>query len=332
MDMAYLIENMDGSEELINKIKKCIIYNGSTIENHNGLCLYFPYTNLDKVKDALDIYDQIGIDESYQDFIASFANMVLGGQAYNNGSNGNPLSSDSFDLRYWLELAWADEELWAYLENFFMDNSYDASELIIEEKGDEYVLSLSDEDWDLITSVEQRVFIDDGEGYIDLGSDSMYDFDDDGDLLISFDNTWVALDEQLVCFYTTIEVIEDDYWYSYGVVPILYEGQDAELVLMWDSDNPYGYVAGWRYTVTGSGSQKGLFELQDGMYFDFLCDYYTYDGEYNDQYLWGGMTVNGPVAVSYEDVGDADCLVYYELYDIFYNSYWTEPVIYSLSY
>jgi hypothetical protein len=41
------------------------------------------------------------------------------------------------------------------------------------------------------------------------------------------------------------------------------------------------------------------------------------------------MTVNGTIRVSYEDVGDADCMVYYELYDIYRNSYWTEAVVYS---
>jgi len=47
-------------------------------------------------------------------------------------------------------------------------------------------LSLSDEDWNLITAVEQQVFLDDGEGYIDLSSDSVYEFDEDGGLEFAF--------------------------------------------------------------------------------------------------------------------------------------------------
>jgi len=174
------------------------------------------------------------------------------------------------------------------------------------------------------------VYLDDGGGYIELGGDSMYEFNDDGDLIIAFDNTWVALDGQLVCFYTLAEFDDGNNWYTYGAVPIYYNNRDAELVLMWDNDNPYGYVAGWRYSDVGSSSQKGLFEIENGMRFDFVCEYYTYDGEYDGQYFWGDMTVRGAIEVSYEDVGDDDCLVFYELRDICGNSYWTEAVVYSM--
>lgn len=340
VDMAFLIESMDGSEELLNKFNQCVVYNGTTIENHNGLCLYFPYTNLNQVGDALTICEQIGIDESYRNFIKAYANMMLGGQAYNSGGNGNPLSGDDFDLNYWLGTAWADEDEWTDLLSFFEDNSYDSSNLVIEEKGDGYVLSLSEEDWDLITDFKMRVLLDDGEGYIDLGSQYVYEFDEDGDLLISYDNTWWMLDGNFVCCYVTGYEMENDKYnegdeyYIYGVVPIQYEGDEAELVLIWDNEHPDGYVAGWRYTYVGIGSQKGLFDVQDGMYFDFLCDYYTYDGEYEDQYFFGGMTVDGPITVSYDDVGDDDtiCLMYYELTDIYGNNYWTEHLFFSWSF
>lgn len=329
IDLAYLISSMEGSQELLYRLSQCVAYNGTTIDHYNGLCLYFPYTDLSKVDDAMEIYNQIGIDTAYQEFITSFASVMVGGQVYNQGGTGNPFDLEGFDLSSWLDEDWLDEDLISDYEWFYEENCYDGSELFIEEKGDEFVLSLSDEDWELITAIEQRVFLDDGEGFIDLGADSMYEFDEDGDLLINFDNTWVALDGELVCFYTIEDYYEDDdNWYSYGAVPVLYEGKDAQIIVMWDAQNPYGYVAGWRYTATGSSSQKGLFEMTDGMRFDFLCDYYTYDGEYDDQYLWGDITVNGPIEVSYEDVGSGDCLVYYELYDVYGNSYWTESVIY----
>lgn len=330
VDLVYLVESMGGSEELLDRLNQCVVYNGATIADHNGLCLYFPYRDLSKVSDALEIYDQIGINDNYQSFITTFANLMIGGQAYQNGGTQGPMSGTAYEASYWLGLDWVNEELFANYNTFFAENSYDGTELAIEEKGDGYVLSLSDEDWELITTVEQRVFIDDEDGFIDLGSDSIYEFDDDGDLLIEFDNTWVALDSEIVCFYT-MEYFEDgDEWYSWGVAPVLYEDEDAELVIMWDNENPSGYVAGWRSLTTGGSSQKGLFPLEDGMRFDIVCEFYTYDGEYDGQYLWGEIVIDGPPAVSYEDVGDADCEVYYELYDIYQNTYWSESVIYSL--
>ena len=38
------------------------------------------------------------------------------------------------------------------------------------------------------------VYLDDGEGYIDLGNDNVYEFDDDGDLKVDFDYTWISID------------------------------------------------------------------------------------------------------------------------------------------
>ena len=331
VDLAHLLRSlrsMDGSEDVLACLQQCVVYNNATIKDYEGLCLYFPYTDLSQVSQVLDIYQQIGISESYQSFITTFANVMVGGQVYNNGGADNPFADDSSSISSWLDFLWVDESLFDEWDWFYEDNCYDGSELEVYYKDGSYVLSLSDEDWDIVVGIKQRVFLDDGEGYIDLGSDAMYEFNDDGDLLIEFDNTWVALDGELVCYYTLEDVYEYGYWYTYGAVPVLYNGRDAEILIMWDSDYPGGYVMGWRYTTTGSGSQRGLFALENGMTFDIVCDYYTYDGYFDDQYLWGSITINGPVEVSYEDVGEADCLVYYEIYDIYRNSYWTESVIF----
>ena len=330
VDLTLLIKSMEGSDEVLSRLEQCIVYSATTIADHNGLCLYFPYAELSKVSDALDIYEEIGIDDTYQGFITTFANLMVGGQIYSSGGSDNPLGGEGYDLDYWLSLDWVDEFLIEENAGFYEENSYDDSELIIDEKGDNYVLSLSAEDWELITAIEQRVFYDEGEGYIDLGSDAMYEFDDDGDLIVDFDNTWVALDGELVCYITLEEDFDGNEWYTYGIVPVFYDGEDAEILLMWDNENPDGFAAGWRYITAGSSSQKGLFEFEDGMVFELLFDYYTYDGEYEDQYIWGEVIVDGELIVSYEDVGDADCIVYYELYDIYRNTYWTESLIYSM--
>jgi len=329
VDLTLLLRSMSGSGEALAKLEQCIAYNNSTIADHHGLCLYFPYTNIDKVGAALDVYRDIGLSDSYRDFITVFANIMVGGQAYSGGGTDNPLGGEEYDQDYWTELEWVDEQQIEEWSAFYEENNYDGSELMITEKDGVFVLSMSDDDWDMITDIKQRVFLDDGEGYIGLGADAMYEFNDDGDLLIDFDNTWVALDGELVCFYTREDVNEGNTWYTYGAAPVLYDDKEAEIVVAWDNDNPGGYVAGWRYTTTGSGSQKGLFAFNNGMTFDILCDYYTYDGEYEAQYIWGRLTVDGPIEVSYEDVSAAECMVYYELIDLYRNTYWTEAVIYG---
>lgn len=44
------------------------------------------------------------------------------------------------------------------------------------------VLALTDDQWDLVQFMEMNVFVDDGEGFIDLGLDNVYEYAADGDL------------------------------------------------------------------------------------------------------------------------------------------------------
>ena len=329
VDLMYLVSNMEveGSKALIESLERCVAYNGATIANHNGLCLYFPYTDLSWVEEALSIYDDIGIDEGYRSFISTFATLMVGGQIHSGGGSGNPFG-DGYGADSW-QGYWVDYDLIDEYRDYYDENNY-SGELEIFWKEDYYALRLSDDDWDYITAIELEVYLDDGEGYIKLGQDNLFGFDEDGDLIVEFDNTWVALDGQIVCFYAMEDVVEDDFWYTWGVVPAELDGREIEIVLIWDSDNPGGYVAGARNVYDGPVTGKGLFDLRDGDEIYFICEYFTYDEEYIGKYYWGGLTVYGELEVSYEDVGDGDCLVYYLLYDIYQNMYWTEPLIYSL--
>ena len=67
-----------------------------------------------------------------------------------------------------------------------------------------------------------------------------------------------------------------------GYVPALLNDERVELVLVFDNENPYGYIVGAR-TVYVDGETdtqaKGLTELQVGDTLDFICDYYGYDSE-----------------------------------------------------
>jgi len=57
---------------------------------------------------------------------------------------------------------------------------------------------MSEEQWSLVQQMEMNVFIDDGEGFIDLGLDNVYEFNEDGDLVMEFDGTWLALNGNIV--------------------------------------------------------------------------------------------------------------------------------------
>lgn len=321
VDLVYLASQLDitGSQELIGAVDSCVNYKiASNTANKNGLNVYFPYTDLTVFNDMVTLYREIGFSESYISFLASFVTIMVGGQ------------TDGQETGDWSNYDWYDESISDEYTDYYADNSYDASSLTVDEKNDGYVLSLSQDDWELITTVELSVLYDDGEGYIELGYDNIYEFDNDGDLRINFDNTWVALDGQSVCFYFEDEYSGDDgSWWTYGYVPAMVNGEYVEIILRWDSEHENGYVQGYRLSNNSNVSAKGFISFTEGDEISYLCDYYNYDFEYEDSYTFGEtVTYESAPEVTYEDIGEGDCLVYYCLTDIYGNLYQTEPVLF----
>ena len=69
-------------------------------------------------------------------------------------------------------------------------------------------------------------------------------------------------------------------------------------------------------------------ELQSGDKLDFICDYYSYSGEYLDSYYLGEpLTVTGDLKLSNVDVGDGAVLITYCFTDIYNREYWSEAII-----
>ena len=72
---------------------------------------------------------------------------------------------------------------------------------------------------------------------------------------------------------------------------------------------------------------KSLTELNAGDELDFVCDYYTYDGEYVDSYYFGEkMTVTSDMKISDTVVGNGAVKVLYRFTDIYNQEYWTEAI------
>ena len=343
VDLMYK-SDIAGADAVIKSVSGAVKYrNDCWNEGSYGLSMYYPYTDISNYSYAKDDITLFDYGDECIEFFDRFVNIMAGGQersrsSGNMGSGGITASAD------YGESEWYDESLVESYSSLYDDTEYVEKEII--EKGDGFVLHMSDEEWELITDIQLQVFIDDGTGYIDLGSDQIYSFDDDGDLLIDFDNTWVSLDYQWVPFYGEAEVVtSDDDWYSYGYVPAVLNyvdendiGRDIEIIVYWDDENPYGYVAGYRpVTDVVMPLAKGWKQFRIGDTIDFLCDFYTYDGEYDGVYYFGEqITISGneneepaELYVSYEDVGSSDTLVCFMLTDIYQNRFWTETVLFT---
>jgi hypothetical protein len=365
VDLIDLAENIGSTEakKLVDTLKLAVSYNRTSrnIARANGVSIYFPYDEIKNMSPAMSIYENIGMSSEYTSLIRKFASMVVGGQITSSGSS-NPLgallgtsegSSSGSSVDLWSlawnvffanadfssftgsqpgeEVSWLDERQIKESADYYQNHYLDASSMVLTRKGNNTVLQLTDEQWDLIQNIELNIFFDDGSGFIDLGLDNVYEFDDDGDLIIDFDGTWVALDNHVAAYY--LECFEEvgDFWSITGRIPALLNGTLVDIMVHFNNDYPYGVVTGARinYGDLTDTVAKGLIEIQQGDVIDFLCDYYTYDEEYqNSYYLGEQIVVAGDLAVSNVHIGDARCMVTYRLTDIYNNAYWTPAVVY----
>ena len=223
--------------------------------------------------------------------------------------------------------ALSDEETLQYIN----DNHIDTSALYWTQREDgKYIMTLPSGQWDLVQSLVLNLFYDDGEGYIDLGYDEIYDFDKDGNLVADDGKAWLAINGQIVPYYHLDSVNDGDYWSITGRVPALLNGQRVNLIIVFDNENPSGYVAGAQTDYRDEEIEavaKNLTEISDGDTLDFLCDFYSYEGEYQDSYVLGNrMTVRGGLRVTDTELPEGKVRLSYRLNDIYNQSYWTESL------
>ncbi|MEX1307643.1 MAG: peptidase C11, partial [Eubacteriales bacterium] len=364
IDLVHLAKNIgtDEANALIDALQGSIKYNrtSSTISDAYGLSIYFPYSSLSSLGGILDTYDEIGMDNEYSNTIKRFANVEAGGQAISTGSSspfdsilsgvsggsssmgGNLVgsligslltnadfssilgSSDS-DTSSWLDTDTMTDNV-----DYYEGNHLDSDQLVLTEKDGGYVLSLTDDEWDMVQTLELNVFLDDGEGYIDLGLDNIFEFDDDGDLIMDYDGTWLALDRQIVAYYMISEEWSGDNYTITGYVPAELNGEEVQIILSFTNDVPYGEVLGARTVYDDGSVAKGLTQLVDGDVLDFICYFYNYDETYDDSYYFGDpLTVSGEIEISNVSVGDDPVLFTYLLTDIYNNTYWLPAMMYE---
>jgi hypothetical protein len=113
-----------------------------------------------------------------------------------------------------------------------------------------------------------------------------------------------------------------------GYVPAILNGERVKLILNFDNERPYGYIAGAEKVYAGdeSGTQaKMLIDIGKGDRVQFICDFYNYDRTYRDSYKLGEeMVLGSETVIENTPVGDRSrCRVTYCFTDIYQQRYWT---------
>ena len=362
VDLVHLAYNLDTPESkaLAATLLSAVKYNrtSSSITNAYGISIYFPYQKMSRVQSAANAYNAIGIASEYTRCIQQFASVEASAQAASggtvspfgtlSGSGSSGISSDFLSSMLGSFLSGSSnggisglntgnmgflgkglpaEDISAYLNA----NRFDPSALVWQSVNGETVMILSEDQWSLVHDMALNVFYDDGEGYIDLGLDNVFRFNDSGALMGAYDGTWLAINNQPVAYYYIDAVKEGEDITITGRVPVMLNDVRADLILVFDNTHPYGYIAGARYDYRDGETEtvaKSFTELEIGDRIDFICDYYTYDGTYENSYFLGDTLVyDGQEMISNVYLPDVSAArATYLITDIYHQTYWT-PVI-----
>ena len=363
IDFATRLDTAE-ADAFTESLKKAIKYNrmSNNITNANGLSIYFPFGKLSDVSSMVDTYEEIGMDEAYTDAIKSFANlnvggqmaspaggllqMLMGGGQSSSGSSGITSNIIGGLINSFISNAdfssitggntqapsWFKPDQVTSQTQYYSENMIDPASMKITEKGGERVLELTEKEWDLVKTIELSVFIDDGDGYIDLGRDNVFEYNDAGDLILEYDGTWLTLNGNVVSYYLTSYDAYGNQYTFLGRIPALLNNERVDIIVSFDQDNPEGTVMGARKIYPGEEEAlnlaKGLINIEIGDQIDFLCDYYTYEGDFDDNYYLGDpLTFDGTWQIENLSIINLNYLMSYKLTDIYGNSYWTPAIL-----
>ena len=193
------------------------------------------------------------------------------------------------------------------------------------------VLVLDQEQWDLVTKIGLNVWVDDESGYIDLGVDNVFEFDDAGNLLCEYDGQWVSVNDQPVAFYMVNEENAEDSFRYEGYTLAELNGELVHILIEFTPENPDGIVLGAQKLYEEGVEAKGLEPINAGDVIDFVADYYDYNGNYQAQYRIGEqVTVDeGGLTVGTYQVEGQRMLYGYRLTDIYNANNWTPMLVYG---
>lgn len=361
VDLCNRIQNAEGTA-LAKALQGAVKYNktSSNMTNAYGVSIYFPYQSARSVDEACQTYNAIGMDSSYADCIREFAALETSGQVAAGGTaspvsslfdllgGGTPSSSGAIGdlLGSFMQGGGSDiiSDLAGSALGFMAGrsvsrsqaadyislNHFDKNALVWKNAGGQKILSLTESQWDLVHALDLNMFYDDGNGYVDLGLDNVYDWTDSGDLIASSDKTWLSINGQPVAYYHLDTSGDEGNYTITGRVPCMLNGSRVNLILTFTSDAPQGFVAGASTDYKKGETEtvaKNLIQLKKGDKVDFLCDFYDYDGNYQDSYYLGEQwTVGERIQISNTNVGSGAVKITYRITDIYNNAYWTPAI------
>ena len=320
---------------------------GSSSQNYNSYSSYGSMSEQDIYNMLMQAYSQgsgSGYTNAYSGNYGGYGNgsssslldLLTGGYASTSGSyyGVNDYSSILGNSGY--NTSSGSDLLSVAAQMLFGRAVVGSQTLELTEKDGQSVLELDEDMWDQITDVELNVFVDDGDGYIDLGLDNVMQFDEEtGDLIDDWNGTWLTVEDRPVALYPISDEDQDGngLYITTKFTPVLVNGERMNLVIEFNEETGEDTVLGAQ-DVTPTGVQgKGYRELEEGDIIQPVCDYFGYDGTFMSAYELGDPFIvpeDGQLTVVNKKVTGGDRMLYTaRLTDYYQANYWLPMTEYT---
>ena len=293
------------SEPLISALEEVVIYSShnDNIEEACGLSVYFPFESKSDVPEAIAYYEEMEILPAYTDLIGLFSEKLL---------------NDEFDFSYFAQETPAIDE----------DGNFTVQLTEEELKNTRNVYFTL---WEKEEELEPGIFY-----YVELAETAELSIQEDGTVTTQFDGTWTTLNGNWVCMY---EIDRTDTQVRYAV-PAYVNDLDADIIVVYDEQNPEGKVAGARLAgeTENNMSSKQMIEIVPGdeitlfywaeLFFDDeLFTEEEVSGSYEEECWYAGeswIVPTGGLSLEQEKLDANDYLYSFALYDTSNNIHYTD--------
>lgn len=209
-DMALKLDQNypEEAKALFQAVDDAVIYNrnSANVQGAYGLSTYYIFTGKEQAQYSIEMYESLVMNPHYTQFLMNFASELTGESFAEIDLSGQMPEQNDA----------GDFVIWLTPEE--MDN----------------LLEIYFTVWEPVPYEDDYYFM--------LGLSSEVDISEDGMILTEFDGIWPGINGQFVSLYE-INATEK---YSKYAIPAVLNGEDVDLIVIYDDENPDGKILGAR--------------------------------------------------------------------------------------
>ena len=327
------------AKAVLQALQKTVVINGNRQDNCCGLSFYSPYVYPDRYARAADQLQANGLwPDAVREFYDSFVSILIFGAL--DADTLSDAQRERYEKLTQEEWFLSDEEL-EVIRVYEKQEAVDLSGVLTGEE-DDYYIYLTPQQYDRVTQIRTMFFYNEGDHSLHIGTDAYAEIyeEEDGYYLKLFDpGVQLYFGGQRAAFLVTYyEVGEDGSFEARGTIPARLNGsKNIEIIVLFDSEHAVnGQVLGYidEDALDEGVSSRENTPFNEGDIIELLFDYYDADMVYyKTDVREGGTPIvyhgNGDMSsleAAYYETPEESRTIYYELTDIFRNSYITDGI------